>query len=132
MSLVQGTILYAAELTWKGQKSIEGEYQRAINRMARSTLRAFRSTLGAFRSTPQGILAAESGLAPAHTLLDHQQARFSQRSFARPKNGGGPEEILDREGPAPTTRIRAAAGTRRGETIEPQVWGEGKHFPGRI
>lgn len=27
MSLVQGTMLYAAELTWNGQRSVEGEYQ---------------------------------------------------------------------------------------------------------
>ena len=63
-------MLYAAELTWGGQKGVEGEYQRAINRMARAAL-------GAFRSTPQGILAAESGLTPALALLDHRQARFA-------------------------------------------------------
>ena len=114
MSLVQGTMLYAAELTWSGQKDVEGGYQRAINRMARSTL-------GVFRSAPQGILAAESGLAPARALLDHRQARFSQRLFAQPVGGGGPEEILTREGAAVTTRLRAAVGTRRGETVEPQV-----------
>ena len=72
MSLVQGTMLYAAELTWSGQKGVEGEYQRAINRMARSAL-------GAFRSTPQGILAVESALTPARALLEHRQARFAQR-----------------------------------------------------
>ena len=63
-------MLYAAELTWSGQKGVEGEYQRAINRMARAAL-------GAFRSTPQGILAAGSGLTPALALLDHRQARFA-------------------------------------------------------
>ena len=44
MSLVQGTMLYAAELTWSGRKGVEGKYRRAINRMVRSTLGAFRST----------------------------------------------------------------------------------------
>lgn len=44
MPLVQGTVLYAAELTWSGQKGVEGEYQRAINRMARSAIWVFRST----------------------------------------------------------------------------------------
>ena len=77
MSLVQGTMLYAAELSWSGRKGIEGEYQRAINRMARSTL-------WAFGSTPQGTLAAENGLTPARALLDHRQARFAQRLHARP------------------------------------------------
>ena len=125
MALVQGTMLYAAELTWSGQKNIEGEYQRAINRMARSTL-------GAFRSTPQGILAAESGLTPARALLEYQQARFAHRLLAQPRDGGGPEEILTREGAGITARIREAAGTRRGETVEPQVWSEGRAFPGGV
>ena len=89
MSLIQGTMLYGAELTWNGQKGVEGEYQRAINRMARSTL-------GAFRSTPQGILAGESGHTPARPLLDYRQARFTHRLLARPQSGGGPEEILTR------------------------------------
>ena len=66
MSLVQGTMLYGAELTWNGQRGVEGEYQRAINRMARSTL-------GAFRSTPVGILAGESGHTPARLLLDYRR-----------------------------------------------------------
>ena len=78
MSLVQGTMLYVAELTWSGQRGVEGEYQRAINRMARSTL-------GAFRSTPLGVLAAESGHTPARALLDY---RFAQRLLARTQNGG--------------------------------------------
>ena len=115
MALVQGTMLYAAELTWSGQRNIEGEYQQAINRMARSTL-------GAFRSTPQDILAAESGLTPAKALLEYQQARFAHCLLAQLRDGGGPEEILTREGAGITTWIRAAAGTRRGETVEPQAW----------
>ena len=92
-----------------------------------------RSTLGSFRSTLQGILAAESGLTPARALLDHRQARFTQRLYARPREGGGPEEILARERAALTTRLRALGGTRRGlETVEPQVWSEGRSFPRQI
>ena len=118
-------MLYAARLTWSGQKGIEGEYQRAINRMARSTL-------GAFRSTPQGIIAAQSGLTPARALLDHRQARFTQRLYAPPRDGGGPEEILSREGAAATARLKAVGGTRRGEMVELQVWSEGRTFPGQV
>ena len=66
----QGTMLYASGLTRGGQNNVEGEYQCAINRKARSTL-------GAFRSTPRGILAAESGLTPARALLGLRQARFA-------------------------------------------------------
>lgn len=80
-SLVQGTMLYRAELTQNGQGGVEGEYQRAVDRMARSTL-------GAFRPTPQGILEGESGHTPARPLLDFRQARFSHRLLARPQCGG--------------------------------------------
>lgn len=50
-------MIYAAELTWSGQKGVEGEYERAINCMERSTL-------GAFRLNPLGIVACKSGLTP--------------------------------------------------------------------
>ena len=127
---VRGSALYAtncvicAELTWSGRKGVEGEYQQATNRMGRATL-------GAFRSTPQGILAAESGLTPARALLDHKQACFAQRLYARPRDGGGPEEIFGRES-ALTTLLRAAASLRQGETVEPQQSGSARRFPGRI
>ena len=32
MSLVQGAMLYTAELTWSGRTGVEGEYQRTITR----------------------------------------------------------------------------------------------------
>ena len=70
-------MLYAAELTWNEGKGIEGEYQRAINRMGRSAL-------GVFRSTPLAIVAAESGHVPARALLNYRQAKFAQRLHARP------------------------------------------------
>ena len=98
---------------------------RAINRMGRSTL-------GAFRSTPLGIVAAESGHTPARRLLNHRQAKFAYRLHARPKHGEGPEEILEREGPALTTRLRAAASLRPGGTMECQEWGSRRLFLGQI
>ena len=125
MFLVQGTMLYAAELTWSGQKGVEGEHQRTINCMARSTL-------GASRPTPQGILAAKSKLAPARALLDHRQAKLAQRLLARPQDGGGLEEILARDGAAITRRLRVAAGARPGEAVEPQAWSEDRAFPGGV
>ena len=75
---------------------------------------------GGLQIYPQGIIAAESGLTPAQPLLEHRQARFAHRLYARPQGGGGPEEILTREGAAVNTRLQAAAGIRRGETVEPQ------------
>ena len=55
-------MLYASELTWNGEVGVEGEHQRAINRMGRATL-------GVFRSTPLGIVETESGHTPARALL---------------------------------------------------------------
>lgn len=62
-AIVQGTMLYASEITWNGGVGVEGD-QRAINRMGWATL-------GVFWSTPLGSIAAESGLAPTRALLDH-------------------------------------------------------------
>ena len=59
---------------------LEGKYQRAISGMGRATL-------GVFRWTPLGIVAAQSGLTPARAFLDHRQVRFTQRLYARPKDG---------------------------------------------
>ena len=69
---------------------------------------------------PQGILAAESGLTPARALLDHRQARFAYRLHAKPqaRDGGGPEEILGRQGTALARRLRAAAALRPGAAVE--------------
>ena len=69
---------------------------------------------------PQGILTAESGLTPARALLDHRQAKFAQRLFARPAHGQGPEGILSREGAALAARLRAASGSKPGEMPETQ------------
>ena len=120
-AIVQGTMLYAAELTWNGKRGVEKEYQDAINRMGRATL-------GAFRSTPLGILAGESGLTPARALLDHRQGSFARRLYAQPRDDKGPGEVLDRRDSALTARIRATARLRRHETVEPQQWGAARRF----
>ena len=38
MAIIQGTMLYASELTWGGGRGVEGEQQVAINRMDKATL----------------------------------------------------------------------------------------------
>ena len=43
-TIIQGTVLYASELTWSGGRGVEGEYQRAISWMGRAVLGTFRST----------------------------------------------------------------------------------------
>ena len=79
-----------------------------------------RATTGAIRSTPLETVAAESGLTPAKALLNRQQASFTRRLHTRPQNNRGPEEILERQNSALTTRIHATAALRRHETVEPQ------------
>ena len=98
------------DLTCNG-KGVAREYQDAINRMGKATL-------GAFQSTPLGIVTAESGLTPARALLDHRQAGFTRRQFARPQGGEESKEILGRSDSALTTRLRATAALRRRETVE--------------
>ena len=70
------------------------------------------------------------GFNPQESLLNHCQARFAQRLYARPQEGGGPEEILTRDRSTLTTCLRAAAALRRGDTVEPQQWGTARRFPG--
>ena len=90
-----------------------------------------KAALGAFQSPPLGIVMAESGLTPARALLNHRQARFAQRLYARPADGQGTEEILARERAAVTTRVRAAAAVRP-DLVERQEWSRGRIFPGRM
>ena len=122
-AIVQGTMLYASELTWNGKENVERECQLAINRMSRASVRAF-------RTTPRGIIMAESGFTPARALLDHRRARFAQRLIARPRGRRGPEEILDRSATI-TARLRRAAAIERGGTSEGQEWSEARSFPGQ-
>ena len=63
-AIAQGTLLYASELIWDGDKGAESEYQKAISRMGGATL-------WVFRSAPRGVVAAESGHTPARALLNH-------------------------------------------------------------
>lgn len=84
----------SAELTWRGQKEVEGEYQRAVNCMGRSTL-------GAFQSTPQGIVAGEWPYV-CQGATKPPPAKFTQRHYARPRDSNGLKEILTRERPTLT------------------------------
>ena len=69
-AIMQGTMLYASELTWSGRDNAEREYQQAINHMRRASL-------GAFQTTPLRIIMAESGFTPARALLDYHRARVA-------------------------------------------------------
>ena len=55
----------------------------------------------------------------------HRQARFAKRHYAKPQEGQGPEEILERESTL-TTRLKEAARVERREgSTEKQEWQEG-------
>lgn len=85
LAVIQGTLLYASEITWVGESSagMEREYQRVISALGRATL-------GAFKSTPPAIIMAESELAPARAQPDSRQASFARQLMARPKDHHGP------------------------------------------
>ena len=59
---------------------------------------------------PRGnIVLAESKLAPADPLLDYQQASYTKRRMAGPKEHHGPEEVLERRGIDLTERLRESS-----------------------
>ncbi len=63
IAAVQSVALYGSELWWKHPKTHQNEIQKLINRQARSIT-------GMYPSTPIDALISESGLTPAHILLD--------------------------------------------------------------
>ena len=121
MPLVQGTMLYATGLTWSGQKGVEGEYQRAVNRMARSTL-------GAFRSTPQGILAVEHAHpsmgfvgTPAGQARSAPTCQASGRRRAGGDPGAGGRGHHQGSGRHKAQRDGRATGLERGQSLPGRV-----------
>ena len=74
---------------------------------------------------PLGIVMTESALPPARPLLNHRQAQFAMRLMARPKEGEGQGEILERRSGL-TVGIKERCGLRRRDTVEtqPEVWEE--------
>ena len=103
-ALIHGMLLYGAELTWDGSKKMEKEVQLLTNRMDHPSL-------GVKETTPLELVITESGLTPARALLDHRQAQFALCLMARPENGGGQEEILEKKSSL-TARIKERCGLR--------------------
>ena len=79
IAAVQSVVLYGAELWWKNQKTHQNEIQKLINRQARSIT-------GMYPSTPVPALMSESGLIPAHILLDFRQRRYAYRLLSLPES----------------------------------------------
>ena len=74
---MQSVALYGAELWWKGQKNYEKDLQKLINRQARSIT-------GMYRSSLISPLMNDSGLIPAHILLDSRQRAYAHRLLTLP------------------------------------------------
>ena len=71
-AIVGSTMMFGAEITWKGQRSMSKAFQVGINRMTRATL-------GVLPSTPAAFLQAEGGSVPAIARLQGRQEAFAVR-----------------------------------------------------
>ena len=123
-ALIHGTLLYGAELTWNGTRTVEREVQGLTTRMGRASL-------GVRQTTPLGIVTVESVLPPARALPDHRQARFALRLMSRPRGGGEQEGILEkRSGLAARIKEKCRLGRRK--IVEVQSWEESRALRGEI
>ena len=77
VAAVQSVALYGAEIWWKNQKTHQNEVQKLINRLACSIT-------GMYPSTPIAALMNESGLVPAHIMLDFRQRMYAYRLLSLP------------------------------------------------
>lgn len=77
VAAVQSVASYGAELWWRGQKHYQKDLQKLINRQARLIT-------GMYQSSPISPLMSESGLLPAHILLDCRQRIYAHRTLSLP------------------------------------------------
>ena len=81
-AIVGSTMMYGAEVTWRGQVGMSSAFQKGINRMTRATL-------GVLPSTPVAFLQAEGGSIPAVARLQGRQEAFAIRLAAREEPADG-------------------------------------------
>ena len=74
-AIVASASLYGAEAKWRGQRFVEEEVQRSVNRISRATL-------GVMRSTPVSSLSAVGGSMPARVRSNQRQAAFAARTIS--------------------------------------------------
>ena len=74
-AIVASASLYGAEAKWRGQRFVEEEVQRSVNRISRATL-------GVMRLTPVSSLSAVGGSMPARMRLNQRQAAFAARTVS--------------------------------------------------
>ena len=81
-AIVGSTLMFGAEVTWRGQKGMRDTFQVGINRMSRATL-------GVLPSTPVSFLQAEGGSVPAEVRLRGRQEAFANRLATRREGRDG-------------------------------------------
>ena len=113
-AIIQGTMLYASELTWNRKDNVEREYQLAINRMSRASL-------GAFQTAPCGIIMAEwlhTSQGPPRPsprpLRAAPRRQITGGTGARGDSGAG----LHAHGAPQESRSHQQGGYRRGTGVE--------------
>lgn len=85
---------------------------------------------GAIPTKYSGPYRWESSLLRAGTR--HHQARFAQRLHAKPKDGGGPKEILAREGRGgPDVPPQSSGAPQARGQLRPRSGGQGDLSQGR-
>ena len=72
-AIVGSTLMYGAEVTWRGQGFMRDSVQLAINRMSRASL-------GVLRPTPVSFLETVGGSIPAEPRLQFRQACYAGRT----------------------------------------------------
>ena len=123
-AIVGATMMYGAEVTWRGQKSMSRTFQVGINRIARATL-------GVLPSTPVAFLQAKGGSVPAVARLDGRQEAFAIRLASRDE----PTDGLLKAGTGLGKRLREVTESKGGGReggVEQVRCSRGLVFPGLI
>lgn len=120
-AIVGSTLMYGAEVTWRGQVGMRKTFQKSINRMTRASLGALPSTLVTFLQT-------EGGSLPALARLEKRQGDFAIRLASAPD--GLHLDIL-RGWTRIGERLLEALGPEVGK-VEKIAISQGRVFPGSV
>ena len=110
MAVVQGTLLYAVELTWNSQRDMEGEYQAIINRNGRGRYRHL-----LFDPSGNGYSGEQAGVRPSAQGPPPGPVYLANSGQAKGGTGlrGDPEPQAEL-----TDRLKEAAKLRAGDEVE--------------
>lgn len=127
MAILQETMLYASELTWKG-----GGGTRSGGGASEGYLPNGQGHTGSLpvdaRGNRRGEEWSHAGQSPSESPAGHVLAMTLHQAEGR----NGPEVVLTREGAAITIHLRAAASLRPGDAVETQKWSARRLFPEQV